>query len=195
MFFRNVLQLATLTCLAMSPALPSQLKRFSGPIGGEVAVREPASNTTVHVRDVPSQDFTYNVYCGCGITLDAASTNAVASDIGSQDWDIPINTGWAVAEGDVVGSICNYGPTEYYGFRGALYLDLVQHPVSTVCGSFIAGIRERQYSDPSNAVFGGYMRYTGQSINDICQAARASGSWVNTDGWSSLPFICWDVNK
>ena len=39
------------------------------------------------------------------------------------------------------------------------------------------------------------MANTGQSIYDICQAARSSCSWANTNGWTSLPFVCWDINK
>jgi hypothetical protein len=188
MFLRTFLQVVTLTCLATSSALPSQLKHFSSPIGGEVAAREPASNTAVCAR-YKRQDDAYNIYCSCGITLDATSNNKVAGDIGSQYWDIPINSGWGVTQGDVVGFICNYGIPDG-GLQGSTYLGFEQDQVSRVCGGFIAGTWETQFGSPFDAIFGGYMRYTEQSINDICAAARASGSWVNTDGWNYLPFIC-----
>jgi hypothetical protein len=38
------------------------------------STREPAPNTTAHVLAV--QDQTENVYCGCGITIDAVNNMA-----------------------------------------------------------------------------------------------------------------------
>jgi uncharacterized protein (DUF697 family) len=154
MFLRTLLKLATLTSLATSSALLSQLKHFSGPIGGEVAAREPAPNTTAHVL-AARQDQTYSVYCGCGITLDATYTNNIVSNIAGRDWNIPPNTGWGIIQGDVLGFICNYGPTEVYGFQGSQYQELVQHMVSPVCGSFIAGTWDNQYGSSFDAIFGG----------------------------------------
>jgi hypothetical protein len=75
-------------------------------------------------------------------------------------------------------------------FQGSTYLGFVQDQVSRVCGSFISGTWETQFCSPFDAIFGGYATYTGQSINDICLDARASGSWVNTDRWNYLPVVC-----
>jgi hypothetical protein len=111
------------------------------------------------------------------------------------EWSVPINTGWGVAQGDVVGFICNYGPTELNSFPGSAYQALMQATVSPICASLLLGLGEDQSGSPFDVIFGGYMINTGQTIYDICKAARSSGSWVNTNGWTSLPFIFWDINK
>ena len=110
MFLRTLLQLATLISLATSSALHSQLKHFNGPIGGEVAAREPAPTTTTHVQ-AARQDQTYNVYCSCGMSLDAIYINDIVNDMAGSEWTVPINAVWGVTQGDVVGLISNYGPT------------------------------------------------------------------------------------
>jgi hypothetical protein len=84
MFLRTLIKLATLTSLARSSALPSQLKHFSGPIGGEVAAREPAPKTTAHVL-AAREDQTYNAYYGCGISLDATYTNNIVNDMAGSE--------------------------------------------------------------------------------------------------------------
>jgi hypothetical protein len=114
------------------------------------------------------------VFCGCGRYLDPGNTNdAVGGMVNlfnsiSQNI-VPPYTMMLVHIGGVVAFACNLG-TAQEPMTGSTYLYIMQQPVSRMCGSWTAGT----YQDAALLTVG-YMQYSGQSGQDICNAAASSG--------------------
>lgn len=126
-----------------------------------------------------------NIYCGCGIGLDATYTNNVVNDISSsQTISLGGNQARLVFQGNVVAFACNFAANTQ-GILGVQFKIAVQQQVSPVCGGFIAGTWE---NFDTNIVLG-YMRYGGESTSQICGAARSSPRNIHLpDG--STPLVC-----
>lgn len=177
---KNLIRLAVLASLATSSIIPPPITTH----GTGVTV---VSSSTPVKKSLERRWLGNEVYCGCGIGLTTEYTNNVVNAIAANNYILDAGARFMAVQGDVTAFICYDGSDEGV-LLGYDFLFYMQHVVSPICGSFIAGTWE--FMEQTRDFYIGYMRYAGESAEQICAAARGSPARIYLASPVNLPFIC-----
>jgi hypothetical protein len=194
MRFQDLLKLVALISVASASAIPTAAPT-AVPTTVFSALTIPTTTATATQQQLPHRapsalQPAQTVFCGCGRNLDAGNTNdAVGGLVNLFDSIsqriVPPYTMMLVHIGSVVAFACNLGNAQE-SMPGSQYLNIMRQPVSRMCG--------RGTWQDHTLLTVGYMQYSGQSGQQICDAAassrRRSGETCGAQVDEVCPYLC-----
>jgi hypothetical protein len=181
MVLKNLVRLVALASLAPASIIPPKLNAF----GTGVTI---VNSTAPITKSLATRALGTEIYCGCGIGLTTSYTNNVVAAMSANNYVLNPGATYLIEQGDVTAFLC-YDGTSQGAIDGSSYNRYVTQLVSGVCGSFIAGTFE--FVSNTGDLYVGYMRYGGESAEQICAAARTSPARVALANYNlPFPYIC-----
>lgn len=135
----------------------------------EDSLQDPSSVTQNSTAITPQKRDYGRVYCGCGVNLNHADTDATVQSIKNYLKTNPIKAHQYVVavQGNVAAFLCNGNQVETFKDNGNEFANMAQ-TITNACGLYVAGTQNLK----NLYYYGGYMGwYQGR---DVCTDSRSS---------------------